>query len=116
MTKYTLTILAAVALLPMTVSTAQAGRRNLAAAEKTAAPAVKLDLSNFAGWMRSAMSQIHRGFSSSEGPASVVAAVENSPPPAGAVAQGQLSAAPRRTRGANLIVVLLVSKPVVSNQ
>lgn len=116
MTKFTPSILVAAALLSITANTAQAGRRSLAAPERTAAPVLKSDLLNFPGWMRSAISQIHQSFGVRESSASVVASVENSPPPAGAAAQGQLAAAPRRSRGPNLIVVLLIPKPVVSNQ
>ncbi|HEX2746853.1 MAG TPA: hypothetical protein VHM91_02550 [Verrucomicrobiales bacterium] len=105
------------ALLPLAATPAQAGRRNLAAQKppvsKVAIPA-KWAFFDFNALLK-VVSPAPVSVASEEKTVSVVV-VENSPPVvADQLAQAPLAAAPRRPKGANPIVILLVPKPVASN-
>src|SRR5688572_1728836 len=112
MKKRSVLLLIIVALLPMTANNAQAGRRNIAAMQKKAAPAANHVLVNSGSWLRTVITQIRRSIGTRQQQPSV----EGLPSGGDAfLAQAQVAASPRRPRGANPIVILLTPKPVISS-
>ena len=109
--------LAVMAVLPLAATTAQAGRRNLAVQKPPVSKVLiptKWAFFDFSSWGKVISLPAPLSLTSEE--QTVSAVVEGSPPVVAAqLAQAPLAGAPRRPKGANPIVILLIPKPVASN-